>query len=224
MGGFWTHAPISDRPKSMKTLGTFGFIALVTSTVGCASSPAAPFNTLPESSTQVTAFRLQNFEPPPQAPVSAQQPGAALIPGLPPEIQQMVQQGAQQAQQWMPWLPLPGAAAPTAAPPPQENVPRFHNFRILSQTQVIDEGLKEELAELLGDEDNFEPPKASCLYAEVGLAFMPPGGQSNDLLVSFSCNQVSARTFAWPHRNVGLTSKTTQKLSDVFQRLWPPGA
>jgi hypothetical protein len=206
----------------LATLCLFGFIAN-----GCKSSPAAPFDQLEASN--LVAYRLQNFEPPPSAP--AAQPGQGLnIPGLPPEIQQWIQQGAQALPQLIPPGLLPpgmfGQGAP--APAPQETVPRFHGFRILSQTQVIDKNLKEELAELLGDADNFSNEHAACGYAEMGLSFsqgMPgqPGVPSNDLLISFSCNQIIARTFAWPHPSAGLKGDTVKDLSSVVQKLWPPG-
>ncbi len=193
-------------------------------TSACSKKPAAPFDTLPGSN--LTAFRLQNFEPPPPPPGTTPQPGA--IPGLPPEIQQWVQQGAAGLQQLIPpglippgMIPGQGATGP-AAPPPQQNVPRFHGFRILSQTQVIDEGLKEELADILGKESNFDNTSTGCMYAEMGLSFSA-GGPPNDVLISFSCNQVNARTFAWPHPSTGMDPGAVKDLSEVVQQLWPPG-
>jgi len=192
-------------------------------TLGCASKPAPPFDTL--KTANLTAFRLQNYEPPPAAPGAA--PQAGMVPGLPPEISQFIQQGAQGLQALIPpgLLPpgmLQGAPGVPAAMPQQDTTPRFHGFRILSQTQVIDEDLKEELAKILGDDGNFDNNHAACMYAEMGLSFSA-GGPSNDLLVSFSCNQVNARSFAWPHPATGMKPKTVQKLADVVQRLWPPG-
>jgi len=223
-----------------ETRGLLGCVALLGfAVVGCGSSLAPPFDTLPDSN--LTAFRLQNYEPPAQAAAPAAtgataQPGA--IPGIPPEIMQWAQQGAAGLQQFLPpglippnLLPgaTPGAAAPAAVPTPvAENVPRFPNrpdgFRILSQTPVIDEGLKEELAEILGDEDNFSDQHASCMYAELGLSFSAGSPQTNDVLVSFSCNQVAAAGgFAWPHPSVGMKPETVSKLADVAGRLFPPG-
>ena len=189
--------------------------------VACASKPAPPFDTL--KTANVTAFRLQNYEP----PAAQQAPAGGGLPGLPPEIQKFVQQGAQGLQQLIPPGLLPpgllGGGQPGAAPAPQpQNVPRFHGFRILSQTPVIDEGLKEELADLLGEEDNFDHKHANCMYAEMGLTFNS-GGPPNDLLISFSCNQVNARSFGWPHGATGMKPKTVQELSEVVQKLWPPG-
>jgi hypothetical protein len=197
----------------------------VLATMGCASKPAPPFDTL--KTANLTAFRLQNYEPPAQAAATPVAPGA--IPGLPPEITQWVQQGAQGLQALIPpgLLPpgmlggQPGQATPV--PVAQDTTPRFHGFRILSQTQVIDEDLKDELAKILGNDSNFDNNHAACMYAEMGLAFSS-GGPSNDLLISFSCNQVNAATFAWPHPSTGMKPKTVQNLADVVQRLWPPGA
>ena len=203
-------------------LGTLA-ISLFVST-GCASSPAAPFDTL--KTANLTAFRLQNYEPPPSATPTA----AGAIPGMPNEIQAWIQQGAAGLQQLIPpgllppgLIPQQGQATPGATPTtPTDQVPRFHNFRILSQTQVIDEDLKDELAKILGDDGNFDNNHANCMYAEMGLSFSS-GGPANDVLISFSCNQVNAATFAWPHPATGMKPKTVQKLSEVVQKLWPPG-
>jgi hypothetical protein len=200
-------------------LGSVVFLASITA--GCAGKPAAPFDTL--KGAQVTAFRLQNYEPPPAA--AGQAPGA--IPGVPPEIQNWIQQGAQGLQQLIPPGLLPpgllGGGVPGAAPmPAQDTTPRFHGFRILSQTQVIDEDLKKDLANLLGKDGNFDNKHAGCMYAEMGLSFAA-GGPPNDVLISFSCNQVQARTFAWPHPSTGMKPKTVKELSEVVQKLFPPG-
>jgi hypothetical protein len=202
-------------------VGAVGLAAFVT--VGCAGKPAPPFDTL--KTANLTAFRLQNYEPPPPAPGTAAPTGPF---GFPPEIQAWANQAGQGLQQLLPpGLLPPGmfpqgggpAAPPTAA---QDTTPRFHGFRILGQTQVIDEDLKDELAKILGKESNFDNNHPACLYAEMGLSFSS-GGPSNDMLISFSCNQVNARTFAWPHPATGMKPKTVQNLSEVVQKLWPPG-
>ena len=83
-------------------------------------------------------------------------PGApAAVPGLPPEISGWLSAGAAGLQQLIPpnLLPpglLPGTAG-AAALPAADTTPRFHDFRILSQTQVLDADLKETLGKLLGD-------------------------------------------------------------------------
>jgi hypothetical protein len=209
-----------------KTTLLLGTLILSFAGIGCAGTPAAPFDTLKTSN--VTAFRLQNYEPPAAAAVPGATPGA--IPGIPVEIQQWIQQGAQGLQALIPpgLLPpglVPGAAAPAAT----ASVPRFHNFRILGQTQVMDEELKEELGKLFGDEDNFDNSNARCpagtIYAEMGLSFTGGvGGPSNDMLVSFSCSQAVSRSFSWPHQDTGMKPKTVQKLTEIVQKLWPQGA
>ncbi len=186
---------------------------------GCASSPTAPFNQLEKSNLLV--FRLQNYEPPaPAAPVAGQ--AAPILQGLPPEIQTWIQQGAQGLQQLIPPGLLPSLNPAAAAPAP--DAPRFYGFRILGQTQVADPDLKKQLASLFGTKDNFEQPKSNCLYPELGFSFGPgPGSPSNDFLVSFSCNQVQARSFPWPYPYTGMTSSTVSDLTQIVKKLWPGG-
>lgn len=199
-------------------------VLAASASVGCAGKPAPPFDTL--KTANLTAFRLQNYEPPAAAAPAPTQPGA--LPGLPPEISNWMQQGAQGLSALIPpgLLPpgmlggKPGAPAPA---PVADTTPRFHGFRILSQTQVIDEDLKTELGKILGNDSNFDNNHAACMYAEMGLSFSS-GGPPNDVLISFSCNQVGAKTFAWPHASNGMKPKTVQKLADVVQQLWPPGS
>jgi hypothetical protein len=186
---------------------------------GCASSPVAPFNQVEKSNLLV--FRLQNYEPPAAAAPAAGQP-APILQGLPPEIQTWIQQGAQGLQQLIP-PGLLGNLAPAAAQPAPE-APRFYGFRILGQTSVSDPDLKKQIAELFGTKDNFEAPKTNCLYPELGFSFGPgPGSPSNDFLVSFSCNQVQARSFAWPHPYTGMTSSTVSDLTQIVKKIWPGG-
>jgi hypothetical protein len=215
-------------------LGCVGLLGLTAT--ACGSSAAPPFDTLPTSN--LTALRLQNYEPPAAAAPAAgtTAPAAGAIAGLPPEIAAAAQAFPGLIQQFLPpgvtlpGLPAAGAATPApAAPAPAATVPRFPNrpdgFRILAQTQVIDEKLKEDLADILGDEDNFQDEHANCMYAELGLSFTSAsGGPSNDVLVSFSCNQVQAAGgFAWPHPSVGLTPDAVKKLAEVAGKLFPPG-
>ncbi len=198
--------------------------------VGCAGKPAAPFDTLKTSN--LTAYRLQNYEPPAATAATPAAPGAApAIPGLPPEITSWIQQGAAGLQQLIPpGLQIPGLSLPgaPALTPAVDTTPRFHTFRILSQTQVIDTDLKESLGDLLGDKDNFDNAQARCapnvFYAEMGLSFGGAvGGQTNDLLVSFSCNQIVSRTFSWPHPATGMKADTVKELSEIVQKVFPQG-
>lgn len=191
-------------------------------------SPAAPFDTLKDSS--VVAYKLQNFEPPQPAPGAPLPAPGALIPGLPPEIQQWAQQAAPQLQQMIPPGLIPPGLIPgfpaQAAPVPQPQAPRFHGFRILEQQQVTSQSLKEELGELLGDPDSFESPKTSSFYAEMGISFSnTPGAPANDVLVSLSCGQMQGHNFVWPHPTTGMTPETYQELSELVGKLFPaPGA
>lgn len=199
--------------------------------VGCAGKPAAPFDALKTSN--LTAYRLQNNEPP--APVAALPgtPGAPAIPGLSPDIQNSITAGVQALQKLIPpgiqipGLPLPGAPAGAAAPV-ADTTPRFQGYRIMSQQQVLDAELKEELGKLLGDADNFDNTTARCpqnlFLAEFGLSFAgAPGAPGNDVLVSFSCNQVVSRSFSWPHPATGMKSDTVGDLSEILVKVFPQG-
>lgn len=205
-----------------------GFVAL--GSFACAGSPAKPFDTMKDAN--VIAFRLQNFEPPAAAAApGAPQGGIPGIPGLPPEITQWAQQALPGLQQFLPpgLLPpgmLQGMAQPQAPQAQAAQIPRFPmsqpNFPILGQAQVIDPDLREALGKLLGDADNFQVDHANCMYAEMGISFIPAtGGPPNDLLISYSCNQVEARSFAWPHANRGLKPKTVENLAALVQKIWP---
>jgi hypothetical protein len=194
---------------------------------GCASGPKAPFDQMKTANVQ--AFRLQNYEPPPPPPGQAAPAPMAGIPGLPPEITQWAQQALPGLQQLLPPGLLPPGmmgGAPQAAPQAAPDAPRFPmhqpNFRILGQTQIMDTKLKEQLAEILGDEDSFQPEHANCMYAEMGLSFQTGAGL-NDMLISFSCNAIEARGFAWPHPYRGLRPATVQKLATTVQKIWPGG-
>lgn len=200
------------------------------SSVACASAPAAPFDSL--KTANATAYRLQNFEPPPAVPGAAAPAPGAAIPGVPPEIMTWIQQGAQGLTQLIPPGLLPPGLVPgapgAAAPPAAAAAPRFHNFRILAQTQVIDPELREKLGDILGDEGSYDNQYARCapgvIYPEMGLSFGgAPGAQTNDVLISFSCSQVVSRSFAWPHPATGMKPDTVGKLTEVVQQLWPQG-
>jgi hypothetical protein len=205
----------------------FGLVGL--SALGCASAPAAPFDTL--KTANLLAFRLQNYEAPAPAGAAAATPAQSIIPGLPPEITQWAQQALPGLQQLLPpgLIPpgmLSGVTNPAAAAPVVQDAPRFPmaqpNFRILSQTQVMDADLKEKLGKLLGNPDSYQPDHANCMYAEMGLSFTPAtGGTANDMMISFSCNQVDSRTFAWPFANHGLKPDTVKQLDTLVQKIWP---
>jgi hypothetical protein len=212
----------------MLKTSTFALAAVLTvATVsGCAGTPAAPFDQL--KTANLTAYRLQNAEATATTPGVTATPGAAptlTIPGLPPEMNAWIQQGAAGLSAVLPGL-LPGAAA--ALPGAVDTTPRFHDFRILSQTQVLDPDLKESLGKLLGDKDSFDNVQARCapnvFYADMGLSFTSTGGPTpNDLLISFQCNQVVSRSFAWPHPATGMKPDTVKKLSEIVLKIFPQG-
>lgn len=212
------------------TLSLATTLALASIGVGC-GTPAAPFNQMPQS--QVTVLQLQNYEPPPQATATAQ-PGLGGLP-LPPDLAQMLggltggMMGGGAAGGSNPiggmaqplcglGIPFPGICTPGAAAPatPTAQVQRFQGFRILGTSQLSDESAKEDLAKILGKDGNFDNSNKPCLYPEYGVSFGVPG---NDMLISFLCHNVEAKTFAWPHPNRGLSDDTQKKLAGVFKGL-----
>ena len=199
-------------------------VALLASSaaIGCAAHPAAPFDTLKNANT--TLLRLQNYEP---QPTVSGAPGTPLIPGIPPEIQQWATQAAPALQQLLPPGLLPpgllGANPMPAAPAAQQGF-RFHNRLVLGTAQVMDGELREELGELLGDEDNFQLEHQPCDYAELGMGWSPqPNMPPYEILISFSCNNIrAAQGFAWPHATgIGMKPELVQGLTQVIQKLFP---
>ena len=195
--------------------------------IACASAPAAPFDTLKNAN--ATAYRLQNYEPQGAAPVAAAPGAMPAIPGLPPEVQSWIQTGAQSLQQLIPPGLIPGLPGATAAlPAAAPEAPRFHNYRILSQTQIMDADLREKLGDILGSAKSFDNQYARCapgvIYPEMGLSFTAgPTAQPSDVLISFSCSQVVSRSFAWPHPATGMKPETVEALTAAVQKLWPAG-
>ncbi|MDP9037235.1 MAG: hypothetical protein M3O50_20750 [Myxococcota bacterium] len=180
------------------------------SAIGC-SPLSSPFNGMKDS--QMTVYRLQNFEPPPQAQ-------AAATSGfqLPAQIQQWIQAGASLLPPGL--LPpglVPGSAAPFAPP----DAPRFHGFRILAWQAVNDSGIKGDILDALGHGSNFTDAHSNCLYAELGFAIAQPSNPTPaDVLVSLSCEQVQAFNFVWPYPRTGLTPDTAKKFAAVAQRVF----
>jgi hypothetical protein len=198
-----------------------------TAAVGCAHT-AAPFDTLTNANT--TVLRLQNYEPP--APQIGALPGATglpVIPGIPAEIQQWAQQAAPALQQLLPpGLLPPGLLGGTSILPPapqaQQQGFRFHNRLVLGTAQVMDKDLREDLAKLLGDEDNFQLEHQPCDYAELGMGWAPQANMAPyEILISFSCNNIrAAQGFAWPHATgIGMKPKLVEGLTQVIQKLFP---
>ncbi|HTQ03536.1 MAG TPA: hypothetical protein VMI54_06750 [Polyangiaceae bacterium] len=197
--------------------------------MACASAPAAPFDSLKNAN--ATAYRLQNYEPQAAAtPAPGAAPGAVpAIPGVPPEVMNWIQTGAQSLQQLIPPGILPGiGGANPAMPAATPEAPRFHNYRIISQTQIMDQDLREKLGNILGSASSFDNQYARCapgvIYPEMGLSFTAgPTAQPSDVLISFSCSQVVSRSFAWPHPATGMKPDTVESLTAVVQKLWPAG-
>jgi hypothetical protein len=182
---------------------------------GCAGNPVAPFDNMKQA--PIMAYRLQNYEPPPQ--VAAQPTAPGMIPGLPPEIQKWVQAGASMLPPGL--LPpglIPGAGAPAAT---VDNTQRFHNFRVLGMpANVMDPKLHDELVDIFGFEKNFDDTHGSCVYAEFGFSFARINQPPADVLVSLSCDQVQAQNFMWPHKSTGLTPDTAARISKVSQAIF----
>jgi hypothetical protein len=210
----------------MLKTSTFALAAALTvATVsGCAGTPAAPFDQL--KTANLTAYRLGDATAPVAgAAATPAAPPALAIPGLPPEMNAWIQQGAAGLQAAIPGL-LPGAAA--AALPAVDTTPRFHDYKIFSQTQVLDPDLKETLGKVLGDKDSFDNAQARCptnaFFADLGLSFTSASSSTpNDLLISFRCNQIVSRSFAWPHPATGMTPDTVKKIAEIALKIFPQG-
>jgi hypothetical protein len=184
----------------------------------CAAKPAAPFDTLKNSS--LVAYRLQNYEPPTPAANAT-----GTVPLIPAEIQQWAQAAVPALQQMIPPGLFPNGLIPglTTAPAAQAaaQTPRFHGFRILEQSAIGDVELKEHLGELLGNKESFQAQHSNCMYAEMGLSFTSnPGAPPNDVLISFSCNNAQGFNFVWPHTTTGLTPDFVKDLETVVPKLF----
>lgn len=213
--------------------GFLGTVALALLATSCAK-PKPPFDQMAASS--VVAYRLQNYDPPAQTTTPTVGGATAAIPGLPQQLQDLLNQGAPMLESVIPpgLIPpglIPGlGGAPAATPAPAAGAaqePRFPdvapNFRILSQTQVIDPKLTKELAQIFGRKKGFSNQHQNCMYPELGIRFGTPPQPPNDLLVSFLCNQVQARGFMWPHPAVGMKPETGKDLRAVVNKIFPPG-
>jgi hypothetical protein len=163
---------------------------------------------------QVTVYRLQNFEPPQPAAGAAAPVGGVT---LPPQIQQWITQGAAMLPPGL--LPpglIPGAgpAAPTAQ---DTTTPRFENVRVIAWQQVSDPKLRDEIVSIFGESKSFETTTESCLYPEFGFAMSRAGGPPVDILVSLSCHQVRGANFQWPHANTGISTATNERIVNVVK-------
>jgi len=191
---------------------------------GCASR-AAPFDELDKA--PVTILRIGQPPPPPApmvAPMGAT--GGIQIPGLPPEMNAALNQGAAAVTAAIPGLASmipgmgPGAAPMQPAAPP---VPMWNGFAILQQQQLTDEDMKEDLLDLFGDEGNFEGAgDPNNFRPGFGVSFQG-GGAPIDLLVSFSSNQVRGVNLQWPHQGKNTFSTDGRKsVTQVYTKLFGP--
>ena len=187
------------------------------STVGCVGTPVAPFDGF--ATAPVTAYRLQNWEPPAQATTVPSIGG--LIPGLPPEIDNLLKAGSSILP---PGLLPPGLLPGTALPAQAETAPRFHGFRVIgAPVNVIDDRTRREFIDIFGFEKNFDNTHAECLYAEFGVSFARAGQPPADVLISISCDQVQGQNFIWPHRYTGLTNDSRTHFVRLMQRVFSVG-
>ncbi len=206
--------------RSLRTISLPGLFALVGAgllsvSTGCAPTLSAPFDQMKNS--QITVYRLQNYEPPPQAGAA---PGAPVA-GIPPQLQQWITAGASLLPPGLipPGL-IPGAPA-AGATPAQDQTQRFHGFRILGYTALNDKTQREEALSIFGTKSNFSNAASNCMYAEFGFSFgSPAGGPPADVMVSLSCNQVKAEGFAWPHPGTGLPSDTSKRIIAIAQKVF----
>ena len=156
-----------SRPKGA-TAALLATVALaVPLALGCAGR-TAPFNEMDQA--QVTVLRLQGQEPPPTAaPATGQAP---LIPGIPPELQQMGQQALQGLQQVLPPGVIPPGLLPGApgAAPQQAAAPRWKGYIILAQMPLSDEKVKDEILDVFGAEDSFQEGKGQCFFPGMGVS------------------------------------------------------
>jgi hypothetical protein len=208
-------------------LGALLFGGALVASTGCARR-AAPFDSLDKA--QLTIIKLQKQAPPTPAPVA--QPGLPMIPGIPPEWAALGQQALQQLQQQ--GLIPPGILPPLGQPgQPAQPTPPPNLFRgqwvIADQRPIADPKLRDQLLDLLGDDGSFNDQRANCF--EPGIAFSFTGApnmlEAVDVVVSFSCNQAVGYGFSWPHPQSGLTPKSYQALSGIYQSQFgpvPPGA
>jgi len=211
--------------KALSSLrpAAFGLALALPLVAGC-SGRASPFNDLDNA--QVTILKLQGQQAP--SPIPGAQPGqfpTLPIPGLTPEMQGQLQQGAQQfgqaVGQFIPGFQLPGMGGPT---PVTQQPQLFNGFVVQGSTPVADEDMKNRLLDDFGKEDNFNRNVGPCFTPGMGVIFSDPKKGNIELMVSFSCNQVQGNGFRWPHPANGMTPETSNDLRQIYQQMFmqPP--
>ncbi len=198
----------------MKALAVAFTAVVAFSAAGCAATLAQPFGTLKKDQAPMTVLHLQNYEPP-AATTAA--PAAGFQ--LPPQIQQWVSGAAQFLPPGLLGGILPGA---NAGAQQAQQVPRFHEFRIVRTMNIADAHIHDDMLDILGNESNFENPRESCMYAEFGVAVSQMNQPPADVLISLSCSQVRSFGFVWPYGSkTGLKPETVKKLSEIMSRVFP---
>lgn len=190
--------------------------------VGCASTPAAPFNTMPQA--QTTVLLLQNNQAAAATSTTGTPDGTSILSSMPASIQSIIT-GAQSALPGLGSLPIqiPGLTLPGATTQPTPAVATFQGYPILKQNGLMDESVREQLASIFGNADNFDNSGSPCMYPEMGIGWSSStaGAVNNEMLISFTCRTVEARTFAWPHPGRSMKQKTVQQLADLMPKLLP---
>lgn len=195
-----------------RTLPLLGLLVAVPFSAGC-NKRTAPFNNLDDAS--MTIMKLQGDQ-------AASNPltGGGFpipIPGLTPEQQQQLGQIPQTITQGLGQM-VPGLPAIPGLTPPGGAQPKFNGYTILG-TSYGDEDTKDEILDIFGDEDSFNQNRGSCLTPGMAIVFTPADGSPNvELMVSFSCNQAVGNGFQWPYPANGLTTDTSNKLRNIYQR------
>ena len=200
------------RTMFLKVATLVFMLAALVAAEGC-TTLSPPFDKMADQ--PMTIYRLQNYEPQQPPPAAPGQPPLAL-PGIPPQLAQLAQQYASLLPPGLipPGL-LPGAPA---APPAAENVPRFHDFRILGYQQVADKTQRSDIADVFGHESNFSDKYENCFFPEFGFALAQPNGPPADILVSLSCQQVKAFNFNWPYTKIGITADAQKKIAAIVAK------
>ncbi|MFP6686880.1 MAG: hypothetical protein VB934_19315 [Polyangiaceae bacterium] len=187
---------------------------------GCASR-TAPFDKLDKAS--ITILKLQA-----QAPATAPAtPAGALIPGLPPELQQLGIQVLQQMQAQgliPPGLIPPGLLPAPGVSPHALPAPLFRNqWAVAGQQPVVDEATREKLLDLFGSGDSFNNQRYGCFSPTMAVSFQSPElPEPVDIVVSLPCNQVQGYGLQWPHPGAGLTGESHATLTGIYSRMFGP--
>jgi len=193
----------------MKTLPAFATVLLCVPLSACAAR-TAPFNQLDQA--QVTVMRLA-------APQPAVPP--TLLPGLPipPELQKMGQQALQGLQTMLPGLQIPGA---TPGSPGAPGTQQLKGYAIVSQMPLLDDGVKEEVLDIFGQERSFSPQIGNCFNPGWAFVMQRPNAPEIDLFISLACNQAHMDGAPWPYPVYGLAPPTRDHLARIYERLFGP--